>query len=161
MPTERLSMRRIRDLLRLKFENGLSSRVIAASLGISKGAVGDYLQRVQVAGLSWPLSDDMTASPEAAVVSGPAEGVGCSARSEPNWAQVDQELRRTGVTRSLLWQEYRADHPEGMVMLGSANIATPGSDGCRRLCARATSPTTPSTSSPRWPVQQSPPERLQ
>jgi predicted transcriptional regulator len=42
MPTERLSMRRIRDLLRLKFENGLSSRSIAASLGISKGAVGDY-----------------------------------------------------------------------------------------------------------------------
>lgn len=41
MPTERLSMRRIRDLLRLKFENGLSSRLIATSLGISKGSVGD------------------------------------------------------------------------------------------------------------------------
>ena len=49
MPTERLSMRRIRDLLRLKFENGLSSRLIAASLGISKGAVSGYLQRAQVA----------------------------------------------------------------------------------------------------------------
>jgi hypothetical protein len=42
MPTERLSMRRIRGLLRLKFENGLSSRLIADLLGISKGAVGDY-----------------------------------------------------------------------------------------------------------------------
>lgn len=42
MPTERLSMRRIRELLRLKYENGLSSRTIAASLGISKGAVGAY-----------------------------------------------------------------------------------------------------------------------
>jgi hypothetical protein len=40
MPTERLSMRRIRDLMRQRFENGLSSRLIATSLGISKGAVG-------------------------------------------------------------------------------------------------------------------------
>ena len=60
MPTERLSMRLIRDLLRLKSENGLSSRAIAASLGISKGAVCEYLQRAQVAGLSWPLPDGMT-----------------------------------------------------------------------------------------------------
>ena len=60
MPTERLSMRRIRDLLRLRFENGLSSRLIAPSLGISKGAVGGYLQRAQVAGLSWPLPEDLT-----------------------------------------------------------------------------------------------------
>jgi len=49
MPTERLSMRRIRELLRLKFELGLSSRSIAASLGISKGAVSGYLQRVGAA----------------------------------------------------------------------------------------------------------------
>lgn len=55
MPTERLSMRRIRDLLRLKHENGLSSRVIAASLGLSKGAVGDYLRRAQAAGIGWPI----------------------------------------------------------------------------------------------------------
>jgi len=60
MPTERLSMRRIRELLRLKFENGLSSRVIAAALGISKGAVGEYLQRALVAGLNWPLPDAMS-----------------------------------------------------------------------------------------------------
>ena len=60
MPSERLSMRRIRDLLRLKFENGLSSRVIAASLGISKGAVGEYLRRARAAGLAWPLPAEMT-----------------------------------------------------------------------------------------------------
>ena len=60
MPTERLSMRRIRDLLRLKHENGLSSRVIATSLGLSKGAVGDYLRRAQAAGVSWPLDESIT-----------------------------------------------------------------------------------------------------
>ena len=45
-------MRRVRDVLRLTFENGLSSRQIASSLGISKGSVGDYLQRVRAAGRS-------------------------------------------------------------------------------------------------------------
>jgi DNA-binding transcriptional regulator LsrR (DeoR family) len=52
MPTERLSMRRIRDLLRLRYAQGLSSRAIAAGLSISKGAVGAYLSRVRAAGLS-------------------------------------------------------------------------------------------------------------
>ena len=58
MPTERLSMRRIRDLLRLNAQ-GLSSRAIAASLSISKGAVGAYLSRVRAAGLSWPLPSEL------------------------------------------------------------------------------------------------------
>ena len=55
MPTERLSMRRIRDLLRLKFAQGMSDRAIAGSLGLSKGTVGNYLMRFNQAGLSWPL----------------------------------------------------------------------------------------------------------
>jgi transposase len=113
MPTERLSMRRIRDLLRLKFENGLSSRSIAASLGISKGAVGDYLQRAQVAGLGWPIPVDLTDTVlERRLFPGVRQAL-APPRAEPNWAYVDQQMRRTGVTRSLLWQEYRAEHPDG------------------------------------------------
>lgn len=113
MPTERLSMRRIRDLLRLKHENGLSSRQIAASLGISKGAVGDYLQRAGAAGLNWPLPKDLTDTAlERLLFPGSPKPTGAP-RPEPNWAYIDQELRRTGVTRSLLWQEYRAHHPDG------------------------------------------------
>ncbi len=57
MPTERLSMRRTRDLLRLKHENVLSCRVIATSLGLSKGAIGDYLRRAQAAGVVWQGSE--------------------------------------------------------------------------------------------------------
>ena len=60
MPTERLSMRRIRDLLRLTFENGLSNRQVAASLGLSKGAVGMYLRRARTAGVAWPLPEELT-----------------------------------------------------------------------------------------------------
>ena len=47
MPTERLSMRRIRDLLRLKYAQGLSERAIALSLGLGKGTVGGYLARAR------------------------------------------------------------------------------------------------------------------
>ncbi|HEY5410195.1 MAG TPA: IS21 family transposase [Caulobacteraceae bacterium] len=113
MPSERLSMRHIRELLRLKFENGLPGRVIAASLGISKGAVNDYLARLVVAGLTWPLPEDLTDTAlERRLFPGPPSA-GSAGRPEPNWAYVDAELRRKGVTRSLLWQEYRADHPEG------------------------------------------------
>ena len=113
MPTERLSMRRIRDLLRLRHENGLSTRLIATALGISKGAVGGYLQRALVAELGWPLPLDLTDTALERLLF-PGEPKPASVpRPEPNWAYVDQELRRKGVTRSLLWQEYRAEHPDG------------------------------------------------
>jgi transposase len=106
-------MRHIRELLRLKFENGLPGRVIAASLGLSKGAVHDYLGRLTAAGLNWPLPEDLSDTAlERRLFPGPPSA-GSAGRPEPNWAYVDAELRRKGVTRSLLWQEYRADHPEG------------------------------------------------
>ena len=105
-------MRRIRELLRLRFEVGLSTRLIAASLGISKGAVGEYLQRAMVAGLDWPLPQDLDDTAlERRLFPGPPQSK--APRAQPDWALMDRELRRKGVTRSLLWQEYRAEHPEG------------------------------------------------
>jgi transposase len=113
MPTERLSMRRIRELLRLKHERGLSSRLIATALGISKGAVGEYLRRAGAAGLSWPLPEVMTDTALERLLFPVARETAALARQEPDWAHVDRELRRKGVTRALVWQEYRAEHPEG------------------------------------------------
>ena len=55
MAAERLSMRKLRELFRLRFEAGLSTRAIAASLNIGNGTVCDYLGRARVAQLSWPL----------------------------------------------------------------------------------------------------------
>ena len=60
MPTERLSMRRIRDVLRLKYAQGLSEREIARSLDLGKGTVGAYLGRARKAGLTWPLPDALS-----------------------------------------------------------------------------------------------------
>jgi transposase len=114
MPTERLSMRRIRDLLRLKYAQGLSSRAIASSLSISKGAVGAYLSRVRAAGLSWPLPPELDDDDALELLLFPGQvGSRVPERPVPDWGAVDRELRRKGVTRALLWEEYRAAHPDG------------------------------------------------
>jgi uncharacterized protein YjiS (DUF1127 family) len=52
-------MRKIRDVLRLKFESGLTERVIARSMSLSNGSVNSYLQRARMAGLRWPLPVDL------------------------------------------------------------------------------------------------------
>ena len=57
MPRKRLSMRQVHEVLRLKWAVGLSDRQIARSLGLSRPTVAAYVQRAQVAGLSWPLPD--------------------------------------------------------------------------------------------------------
>ncbi|MEY9231597.1 transposase [Bradyrhizobium japonicum] len=60
MPTQRLSMRRIKEVLRLKHFQGLPERAIARSVGVSNGVVHSYLSRARSAGLSWPLPEGMT-----------------------------------------------------------------------------------------------------
>ena len=59
MPAKRLAMRQIKDVLRLKWGQGLSQRQIAHSLGISRPAVAEYLRRADQAGLSWPLPETL------------------------------------------------------------------------------------------------------
>ena len=48
-------MRKIREVLRLKFDAGLSVRKIAASLSIGHSSAGDYLCRFAASGLQWPI----------------------------------------------------------------------------------------------------------
>ena len=59
MPGERVSMRQIREVLRLRFASELPQRAIAKSLGLSQGAVSGYLSRARAAGVSWPLPEDL------------------------------------------------------------------------------------------------------
>ena len=56
---KRLSMRKIRDVLRLSAE-GLSTRQIAASLAIGRTTLRGYLDRAAELGLTWPLPVDMS-----------------------------------------------------------------------------------------------------
>lgn len=113
MPTGRLMMRRIRDLLRLKFAQGLSEREIAVSLGLGKGSVGGYIRRARAAGLSWPLPEGLDDDNLELLLFPASPSLPSEERPVPDWAVIDKEMRRSGVTRMLLWQEYRARHPDG------------------------------------------------
>ena len=108
MPGERLSMRKIRDVLRLRFAQGLSQRAIAGSTGLSIGAVNSYLSRARLAGLNWPLPEDLGDVKLEARLYPPLPDVAAERRPVPDWAAVHRELRRPNVTLSLLWEEYRA-----------------------------------------------------
>ena len=57
MPAERVSMRKIRDVLRLTHAMGMSRRLVGEATGIGKSAVGDYVRRAAIAGFSWPVPD--------------------------------------------------------------------------------------------------------
>ena len=106
-------MRRLRDVLRLKYDAGLPHRAIAQACTVGLGTVTTYLQRVAAAGLSWPLPDDLDdAALEARVFARPAVPP-ARERVVPEWPQLHQELKKPGVTLSLLWLEYRGAHPSG------------------------------------------------
>jgi hypothetical protein len=106
-------MRRIRDLLRLKYAQGLSDRATALSLGLSKGTVGNYLARFSQAGLSRPLPQDLDDDSWELLLFPRPTMASRSTRPVHDWAVIDRELRRPGVTRALLWEEYRAQFPDG------------------------------------------------
>jgi hypothetical protein len=114
MAQERLPMRKVRDVLRLK-AGGLGKRKIAASLGISATAAGACLRRARDAGIAWPLADEMTEEALEARLYPASSALAqlASQRPQPNWAAIHCELKRPGVMLQLLWEEHRAIHPGG------------------------------------------------
>lgn len=113
MPRPRTAMRRIRDVLRLTFGEGLSRRQVSASLGIPFTTICDYIGRARAAGLSWPLPEGLDdAALEARLFVQAARSV-TESLPLPDWEQVHRELRRPGLTLTLLWLEYKEQHPDG------------------------------------------------
>jgi transposase len=105
-------MRKIRELLRLRWEQHFPQRVISQSLGLSQGSVSDYLSRARRAGLTWPLPDALDDTRVEALLF-PPPGVPSDHRPTPDWAMVHCDLRRPNVTLALLWEEYRAATTDG------------------------------------------------
>lgn len=114
MPGMRLSMRKIKEVLRLRYEVGLSTRLIAHSCGVGRTSVREYLQRAQRAGLAWPLPEEMTDGALEALLFPPPSSLPEGARTLPDWAQLHKEMKGRGVTLFLLWEEYKAAHPDGL-----------------------------------------------
>src|SRR3954452_21345962 len=113
MPGERVSMRKIRDVLRLRFGHQLPQRTIGQSLRLSQGAVSEYLKRAQRAGLAWPLPDALDDAGLEALLFPPPPDVPTDERPVPDWSAIHREMRRPNVTLALLWEEYRDETADG------------------------------------------------
>ena len=109
MPANRITMRRIREVLRLKHECALPNARIAAALGIAKGSVANYLAAATAAGLT---HSEAQALDDAALNARlhPQRYV-YPQFAVPDFGEIHRELRRKGVTLQLLWEEYRAQAP--------------------------------------------------
>ena len=111
MPTPRMTMKAIIEILRLHAA-GCSQRQIARACGLSKGAVGKYLQRATEARIGWPLSEGLTVVEVEQRLNPRRQPLPASRPVPPDLAQIHTELRRKGVTLQLLWEEYVATHPD-------------------------------------------------
>ncbi len=112
MPAKRLSMRKIKEVLRLK-ASGMSNRKIAQSCRISRPTVTEYLHRASHTGLRWPLPDELsdTALEQQLFPDPPTPAQ--RDRVLPDWLLIHKEFKRKNVTLFLLWEEYRSQHPKG------------------------------------------------
>jgi len=113
MSQERLTVRKIREILRLKWELGLSNRTIARSCRTSHSTVGEYVKRAEMAGLQWPLPEELNEDRLYELLFPRAEKKGKHTIPLPNWNEVHSELRKKSVTLRLLWVEYLEDNLAG------------------------------------------------
>lgn len=105
MPNKRINMRKIRDILRLRFEAGLSFRQISQCADVSTGAIQKMLKRLDAVGVPLPLPEGMSESRLASLLY-PESDSRPGELKDPDWADIHMELCKKGVTRHLLWEEY-------------------------------------------------------
>jgi transposase len=105
-------VRTIKEVLRLKWSCDLSRRAISKSCGIARSTVDEYLKRARQAGLSWPLPAELDDTALEHLLYPPVV-VSDSPRPLPVWADIHRELARKSVTLMLLWDEYKAQYPDG------------------------------------------------
>ena len=116
MANRRLSMRKIKEVLRLSYHGELSARQVAHSLNISRSAVKEYQERAKKAGLIWPLPDTLSEQELERKLFPPPLTVEPPAKPLPDFDYIYQELKthkKFNLTLDLLWREYKEQHPEG------------------------------------------------
>jgi transposase len=107
-------MRKLKEIARLRFEAGRTLQEVAASVGVARSTVQLALQRMVAAGVSWPWPEQLDEAELAQSLFAKAEPVALDAAPAPDFDRVRSQLGRKGVTRRLLWQEYREQHPDGL-----------------------------------------------
>lgn len=111
MARERLSMRKLSEVLRLRLEKKLSVRQISQSCDLARSTVSDYLGRARVAGIGWPLPSGMDEEQLGALLFPVQPGE--TYRADLDMAYIHREMKRPHVTLQLLWEEYRSHEADG------------------------------------------------
>ena len=147
----RMSTRKIREVLRLTHELGLSVREVREATGVGKTAVCEYVNRAKVLGITWPIPPEIGDAELERLLFTPAGFHEGSTKTLPDWAKVHEELKRRGVTLMILWETDHTGHvtdparqhprPWLLPLSHSRMIACPGrpaSGGTRRQRAGET-----------------------
>ncbi|MFM5679274.1 IS21 family transposase, partial [Aeromonas veronii] len=111
MSAKRIAMRKIREVLRLRLEADLSVRQISCCTKVSVGSIQKLLKSAQTLGLTWPLPSQLDDGQLAALFYPQADTTISARHVVPDWPSVHQELKRKGVSKQLLWEEYTQRYP--------------------------------------------------
>jgi len=112
MAQERICMRKIKEVLRLKYELGKSQRDIKNICGLGKTTVQEYINRAKSAGLTWPLPPELTEEDIEKRLF-PTETIRHESKPSMDFKYLYEELKRPNVTLALLWEEYKQNNPDG------------------------------------------------
>src|SRR5690554_5861161 len=113
MAARRLTMRRIKEILRLRLDKGLGIREIARSCKVSHSTVSVLVAKAEETRLTWSMVKEMDEQTLESMLYPQSEQRQAARRPEPDMAWIHRELRKTkNVTLQLLWEEYKQVHPE-------------------------------------------------
>ncbi len=104
-------MLKAREILRLKYQIGLSLRDIAKSVSCGKTTVSEVLERAKEAKIGWPL--DLNDKELISLLYPPTQNQ-CMI-PEPDMEYIFYEMKKKHLTLMLLWEEYKEAHPDGMM----------------------------------------------
>src|SRR2546429_5343726 len=109
-----MSMRKIKEVLRLRFELQLGQREIARACSISQGAVHNYLKKAAGAGIGWPLPEDWDEKCIEEPLFGDRHPIDRRQRALPDFPALHEQFQQhRHLTLQLAWEEYRQVHPDG------------------------------------------------
>ena len=104
-------MRKLREVLRLSYSAGLSIRKISASTKISVGSIQNILKLAEQLQITWPLPEDWDDQTLALKFYPRSDAQPSAKFQEPVWTDVHMELKKKGLTKQLLWEEYAQQYP--------------------------------------------------
>ena len=142
MAAERLSMRKIKEVLRLKFELGLANRQIARSCSVNHSTVADYLSRAKATGLDcWPLPANLDESGLEARLFPSRPATPAPTRTAPDWATIHDELRARSMSRcNCFGRNINSQMPKAINTAGSVNSMRGGPKSSMWFCGKSIVP---------------------